>query len=399
MDSNNNEDDTENSTADTDSQDETDVQSEKTNKQRKRKHSAGTDITDTPEPLTKIKKKQTSKDNVVLDTSSVKKNNISLNTPKKTTSDKVSESDSETADKKTEHDRKRKHSGSSKGKDESIKDNAEDEKIVLVGDKIQGDNSSAKKRRKSDLSDAVQSGKKGFKTVIEVRKNKKKNVWTETCIEDTETSENKTDNADLSRDHTASQSEDIVATTDQHKTDGIQNGKGENSDSDSPRKKKKNQKSKKSALINSDENDVKSDKTNMVGNKAKETETSGPKTLAETTGPKTPAETSGPKTPAETSGSKTSVTDNLQEGEIEIWVPNKKYKGNKPSSPGSTFAKFEKTKAPAAFVKKALTKIKKQPVSESKGKDDSSSSLKGLTGSASGKKVKFDMKKNKALGR
>ena len=372
MDSNNNEDDTENSTADTDSQDETNVQSEKTNKQRKRKHSAGTDITDTPEPLTKIKKKQTSKDNVVLDTSGVKKNNISLNTPKKITSDKVSESDSETADKRTEHDRKRKHSGSSKGKDGSIKDNAEDEKIVLVGDKIQGDNSSAKKRMKSDLSDAVQSGKKGFKTVIEVRKNKKKNVWTETCIEDTETSENKTDNADLSNDHTASQSEDIVATTDQQKTDGIQNGKGENSDSDSPRKKKKNQKSKKSALINSDENDGKSYKTNIVDNKVKETETSE---------------------------SKTPVTDDLQEGEIEIWVPNKKYKENKPTSSGSTFAKFEKTKAPAAFVKKALTKIKKQPVSESKGKDDSSSNLRGSTGSASGKKVKFDMKKNKALGR
>ena len=374
MDSNNNEDDTENSNDDTDSQDEIDVQSEVANKQRKRKHSAGTDITDRPEPLTKIKKKQTSKadhtDNVRLDASVVKSSNTSLTTPKKMPSEKISESDSDNTDKKKEHDRKRKHSGSLRSKAESIKDNT-DGNMVTIGEKIKGDNSSVKKRRKSDPSDLVQTSKKEFKTVIQVRKDKKKNNWTETPMEDTEKTENKTDSANFSNDHTASQPDG--ASNGQSKTDEIQSSKGENSISESPKNKKRNQKNKKSALNSveepSDENDVKSDKKDVPDNKTDE---------------------------LETSKTKPPTTEELQDGEIEIWVPNKKYKGNKPT--GSTFAKFEKTKAPAAFVKKALTKMKKQSISEGKVKDDGSSSMKGSTGSAAGKKVKFDMKKNKALG-
>lgn len=86
-----------------------------------------------------------------------------------------------------------------------------------------------------------------------------------------------------------------------------------------------------------------------------------------------------------------SNTSDLQDGEIEIWIPNKKYKGNKTTTPQSNFAVFEHSKPPAAFVKRSLSKsLKKTP-----------SALKtpgaGKT-PGSNKRVSFDMKKNKAQG-
>lgn len=86
----------------------------------------------------------------------------------------------------------------------------------------------------------------------------------------------------------------------------------------------------------------------------------------------------------------------LQEGEIEIWIPSKKYKEKKSCSSG--FAKFEKTKTPAAFVKRALTKLKNPSVSQ-RGKVTEETTPGKTKEPASVKKVQFNMKKNKALGK
>ena len=317
-------------------------------------------------------KTESPKKKVKLDTPAVKCNNTSLNTPKKSFGDKTSASDSDTSDKTKESPRKRKHSKSSKSKTESITDSVDDGDMLLKDETIKANNSSAKKRRRSDQSGSAKTGKKEFKTVIEVRKDKKKDVWTESPLLETDHSNNKRDNKPA-----ASQS-DNGASSFQSKTDEIQKNKRENSKS--PKNKKKNQNITKSALQNdkkpSEENNVDEDNVKLDKGDSPDGKTNEPKTTEP----------------------KAHVTDDLQEGEIEIWVPNKKYKGNKPA--GSTFAKFEKTKAPAAFVKKVLTKIKRQSpsVKETKEKGDDSNKTNGSTESASGKKVQFDMKKNKALG-
>ncbi|KAL3887130.1 hypothetical protein ACJMK2_027084 [Sinanodonta woodiana] len=99
----------------------------------------------------------------------------------------------------------------------------------------------------------------------------------------------------------------------------------------------------------------------------------------------------------------------LEKGEIEIYVPNKKFKGNlkgtellkgKPGStdseekktPMSAFAMFQKAKIPIAYVQKAL--FKKFAAKQAKAKKDSDTSLLD----SSKKRVSFNMKKNKALG-
>ena len=86
------------------------------------------------------------------------------------------------------------------------------------------------------------------------------------------------------------------------------------------------------------------------------------------------------------------MSDDLEEGDIEIWIPNKKYKGKQSSVP--PFAQFEKTKQPVAFVRKAMSKVKKQSPKPSVNQSNQSETETAT----SAKKVKFDMKKNKALG-
>ena len=85
--------------------------------------------------------------------------------------------------------------------------------------------------------------------------------------------------------------------------------------------------------------------------------------------------------------------DVIQDGEIEIWVPNKKLKTSKIG--GSAFAKFEKARLPSAYVKKAFTLTKKQ----SPGYNNKEGRYSSRTSSLPSKKVQFDMKKNKALGK
>lgn len=81
--------------------------------------------------------------------------------------------------------------------------------------------------------------------------------------------------------------------------------------------------------------------------------------------------------------------NDIQDGEIEIFVPNKKYKGGKVTTPKSNFATFDQTKPPVAFVKRSLSKSLKKTPSTMKGS--------GLTPGSS-KRVSFDMKKNQAQG-
>lgn len=90
------------------------------------------------------------------------------------------------------------------------------------------------------------------------------------------------------------------------------------------------------------------------------------------------------------------TSSDLQDGEIEIFVPNKKFKGTPEASaaktPKSNFAAFDGTRQPMAFVRRSLSKLKKTPSSlKAPG-----SGRKASTGSA--KRVSFDMKKNKAQG-
>jgi hypothetical protein len=88
------------------------------------------------------------------------------------------------------------------------------------------------------------------------------------------------------------------------------------------------------------------------------------------------------------------VSNGLQDGEVEIWIPNKKYKGNKDTNitPKANFASFDQSRPPVAFVKRSLSKsLKKTPSSQK------TPTASGVTGSA--KRVSFDMKKNKAQGK
>lgn len=82
----------------------------------------------------------------------------------------------------------------------------------------------------------------------------------------------------------------------------------------------------------------------------------------------------------------------LQEGEIEIFVPNKKFKKNTDSTPKSALVAFDGSKPPAAFVKRSLAKVDKTRVTPS------TAVTPGSGKSMSEKKVSFNMKKNKAQG-
>ncbi|KAL4219159.1 Ribosomal RNA processing protein 1 B [Mactra antiquata] len=84
--------------------------------------------------------------------------------------------------------------------------------------------------------------------------------------------------------------------------------------------------------------------------------------------------------------SNSTITNN--EGEIEIWVPNKKYKGNQDSNRRSSFAVFDNTTPPVAFVKRAHGKLKQSPSAMKKASVSKSSK--------SSKRVSFDLKKNQA---
>ncbi|WAR06184.1 RRP1-like protein [Mya arenaria] len=81
-----------------------------------------------------------------------------------------------------------------------------------------------------------------------------------------------------------------------------------------------------------------------------------------------------------------------EEGEVEIFVPNKKFKKSSQKSPAADFAVFDSSKPPAAFVRKAYSKV---------NKPQTPTSIVNTPGSAktrSNKRVSFDMKKNKAQG-
>ena len=96
-----------------------------------------------------------------------------------------------------------------------------------------------------------------------------------------------------------------------------------------------------------------------------------------------------------TPAAKSSVdSDDLQDGEVEIWIPNKKYKGNKDTNitPKANFASFDQSKPPVAFVKRSLSKSLKKTPSAMK-----TPTAGGKNGSA--KRVSFDMKKNRAQGK
>ena len=228
-----------------------------------------------------------------------------------------------------------------------------------------------KKRKKSGDSFSSKSTKKQeFKTVIHVRKDaqneKKKSVWTETPISlETKSTDSEHVSKTEALESSLSQKETLTNLGDAIPPANNTTAKLEHNKSDSVKKKRSKQTPDKSKgkLENS------SKSTSDIGTvkSSLDTEVSG------------------------SSNGKIPVSDDLQEGEIEIWIPNKKYKEKKQS--GAGFAKFEKVKPPAAFVKKALTKVKKQSpkqaIAESKETDKTT---------ASAKKVKFDMKKNKALG-
>lgn len=82
----------------------------------------------------------------------------------------------------------------------------------------------------------------------------------------------------------------------------------------------------------------------------------------------------------------------LQEGEIEIFVPNKKFKKNTDSTPKSALVAFDSSKPPVAFVKRSLAKVDKTRVTPT------TAVTPGSAKSMSEKKVSFNMKKNKAQG-
>lgn len=99
-----------------------------------------------------------------------------------------------------------------------------------------------------------------------------------------------------------------------------------------------------------------------------------------------------------------SETSDLQEGEIEIYIPNKKYKKTPvntskslPSTstmptPKAALFQFDNSKPPMAFVRKSLAKVVKTPTSATTPGSAKSRSEKA-------KRVSFDMKKNKAQGK
>ena len=100
----------------------------------------------------------------------------------------------------------------------------------------------------------------------------------------------------------------------------------------------------------------------------------------------------------ETSSANTKASDKLEEGEVEIFIPNKKYRKGSASSTGSDFAKFDGSKPPVAFVKHAYNKVNKTPKTPKTPVNRSTTSLNARTRSET-KRVSFDMKKNKAQGR
>lgn len=82
---------------------------------------------------------------------------------------------------------------------------------------------------------------------------------------------------------------------------------------------------------------------------------------------------------------------NAEEGEIEIWIPNKKYKGKKEANRRSSFAAFDHSGPPSALVRRAHSKLKQTPSTMKKA-------TAARSASKNSKRVSFDLKKNQAQG-
>ena len=222
---------------------------------------------------------------------------------------------------------------------------------------------SAKKRKKSGESDTPKHiKKKEFKTVIHVgkstEKEKKKSVWKVTPISNHET-KTVTDSVEVSTDKSE-----------------IKLSK------DTPAKFRKDS----SAQSKTTEAELENNKSESVTKEGKGQSSN------KTTDKQTAIISSHITKESESSKGKSTVSDDLEEGDIEIWIPNKKYKGKQSSM--KPFAQFEKTKQPVAFVRKAMSKVKKLSPKPSVNQSNQSETETAT----SAKKVKFDMKKNKALG-
>ena len=221
---------------------------------------------------------------------------------------------------------------------------------------------SAKKRKKSGESDTPKHNKKKeFKTVIHVgkstEKEKKKSVWKVTPIINHETK---------------TVTDSVEASTDKSE---IKLSK------DAPAKGQKDS----SAQRKTTEAELENNKSESVTKEGKGQSSN------KTTDKQTAIISSHITKESESSKGKSTMSDDL-EGDIEIWIPNKKYKGKQSSV--TPFAQFEKTKQPVAFVRKAMSKVKKQSPKPSVNQSNQSET----EAATSAKKVKFDMKKNKALG-
>lgn len=100
-----------------------------------------------------------------------------------------------------------------------------------------------------------------------------------------------------------------------------------------------------------------------------------------------------PKNEQSGNNSKPTGTD-LEEGEIELWVPNKKYKKTPQSgvinTPKAALFTFDGSKPPPAFVKRSLVKADRTPKTPVNP---------GSAKARSDKRVSFNMKKNKAQGK
>ena len=222
---------------------------------------------------------------------------------------------------------------------------------------------SAKKRKKSGESDTHKDNKKKeFKTVIHVgkstEKEKKKSVWKVTPI---------------SNDETKTVTDSVESSTDKSEIKLLK---------DTPAKVQKDSNSQSKIT----EAELENNKSESVTKEGKS------QSSDKTTDKQTAIISSHITKESESSKGKSTVSDDLEEGDIEIWIPNKKYKGKQSSV--TPFAQFEKTKQPVAFVRKAMSKVKKQSPKPSVNQSNQSETETA----SSAKKVKFDMKKNKALG-